>query len=160
MNALFGTEEENGETSTSMTSGVSSRREKISEFLRDSKEKKMTSRCSIEKQQLTLMKEDLALKRKITETTNSVDQQFLENNNKMIRTMENLGNAISSCVDMMKRMHDSQHTPVRENFGLHIAMPRHGLPMQVSPPYGNVSQYYPTNCFNTYNHEDFDDQHN
>ena len=77
----------------------------------------MTSRCSIEKQQLTLMKEDLSLKRKLSETTNSVDQEFLQNNNKMIKTMENLGNAISNCVDLMKRMHDSQQAPLPENYG-------------------------------------------
>ena len=119
VNTLFGiTEEENDvEPSISVTQGVTNRREKIAEFLKDSKEKKMTSRCSIEKQQLTLMKEDLSLKRKLSETTNSVDQQFLQNNNKMIKTMENLGNAVSSCVDLMKRMHDSQQAPFRENYG-------------------------------------------
>ena len=61
VNTLFGvTEEENdAEPSISVTQGVTNRREKIAEFLKDSKEKKMTSRCSIEKQQLTLMKEEI-----------------------------------------------------------------------------------------------------
>ena len=166
VNTLFGiTEEENNvEPSISVTQGVTNRREKIAEFLKDSKEKKMTSRCSIEKQQLTLMKEDLSLKRKLSETTNSVDQQFLQNKNKMIKTMENLGNAVSSCVDLMKRMHDSQQAPFRENYGCPPVMPIHSYHenhmVNVSPAYGSLSQYYPSNCFNTYNLPDSsDDQH-
>ena len=141
---------------------MSNRREKIAEFLKDSKDKKINSRCSIEKQQLTLMKEDLSLRRKISETTSIVDQQFLQNNNKMIRTMENLGNAISNCVDLMMRINDNQQAPVRENYGLRhtIPMPSYQDMVNVSPAHGNVSQYYPSNCFNTYNHPDsFGNQH-
>ena len=135
---------------------MSNRREKIAEFLKDSKEKKMTSRCSLEKQQLTLMKEDLSLKRKMTTTANSVEQKFLENNNKMIRTMENLENAISNCLDIMKRMIDSQQAPIHENYGLRSAMPKRSCQdmVNVSPAYGVFNQYYPSNCFNTYNHQD------
>ena len=166
VNTLFGiTEKENNaEPSISVTQGVTNRREKIAEFLKDSKEKKMTSRCSIEKQQLTLMKEDLSLKRKLSETTNSVDQQFLQNNNKMIKTMENLGNAVSNCVDLMKRIHDSQQALFRENYGRPPVMPMHSYHenhiVNVSPAYGSISQYYPSNCFNTCNLPDSsDDQH-
>ena len=55
VNTLFGITEEENDTEPSIpaTQGVTNRREKIAEFLKDSKEKKMISRCSIEKQQLS-----------------------------------------------------------------------------------------------------------
>ena len=65
----------------------SDRRDKIAEYLQDQRTKKMTPKISFEKQQLHFVKEDLDLKRKLIETSNTVDQAFLDNANKMAKNM-------------------------------------------------------------------------
>ena len=56
--------------------------------------------------------------------------------------MENLGNAIANCVDMMKKMHDSQQAPaVHEIYGLRPAMPMRSFEdmVNVSPANGGIN---------------------
>ena len=81
--------------STSKKPEECGRREKIAACLKGQQEKKMTPKLNIEKQHLSLFKEDLALKRKVMETSENVDQQFLNNTSKMVKTMESAGSAIT-----------------------------------------------------------------
>ena len=87
---MFGKDDEdnNDTPSASKEPYGSNRREKIAAYLKDQQEKKMTPKLNIEKQHLSLFKEDLALKRKIMETSGNVDQQFLDNTSKMAKTMD------------------------------------------------------------------------
>ena len=66
---LFGKDDEdnNDTPSASKEPHGSNRREKIAAYLKDQQEKKMTPKLNIEKQHLSLFKEDLALKIKIME---------------------------------------------------------------------------------------------
>ena len=121
----------------------SNRRAKIAAYLKDQQEKKMTPKLTIEKQHLSLFKEDLALKRKMMETSGNVDQQFLQNTSKMAKTMEDVASAITGCLDLMTRMYQSQqqtHIP----YGVPQAPPMHTYSEM---PYG-LNQYFPSNCFN------------
>lgn len=45
----------------------------------------MSSKISVDKQHLHLDREDLALKRKMMETSDNVDQQFISNTSKMTK---------------------------------------------------------------------------
>eukprot|EP00794_Sanderia_malayensis_P019765 gene19765-21700_t len=59
-------------TSTPVTSD---RREKIAQFLKDEREKKMSPRVSIQAQQLKCMKEDLELKRKCSQKDEETEKE-------------------------------------------------------------------------------------
>ena len=117
-------------------------REKISKFLNNEKERRMTPKQSLNKQHLSIAKEDLALKRKMIETSDRVDQEFLSNTSKMTKTMEGVGNAITGCFDLMKKMYEGQQKPP--------AYYNSGFPSAnyQETPFA-FNQYYPSNCFNT-----------
>ena len=138
-------EEQEGTSAISKDQNPADRREKISKFLKDQKEKRMNAKVTVDKQLLNIAREDLALKRKIMETSEKVDEQFLSNNNKMTKTMENVGNAITCCFEMMKKMYETpsqQQQPVSHD----SFQPRIPAYSQVRH---NVHQYFPSNCFNT-----------
>ena len=49
------------------------------------------------------------------ETSEKVDEQFLSNNSKMTKTMQIVGNVITCCFEMMKKMYETppqQQQPV------------------------------------------------
>ncbi len=145
MERLFGKDDaDNDDTqSTSKEPDGNNRREKIAAFLKDQHEKRMTPKLSIEKQHLSLFKEDLALKRKMMETSGNVNQQFLNNTSKMAKTMENVGSAITGCLDLMTRMYQSKQQPP-----MSYSAPRPSpMPTYSEMPYG-LNQYFPSNCFN------------
>eukprot|EP00112_Aurelia_sp_Birch-Aquarium-sp1_P018810 Seg4545.3 transcript_id=Seg4545.3/GoldUCD/mRNA.D3Y31 product="hypothetical protein" protein_id=Seg4545.3/GoldUCD/D3Y31 len=83
------TEENSGEESSSSADTAlipktpknvvqqSGRREKIEKFLSDQRERKMAPKISIESQQLNCLKEDLALKRKVSEQGEAIEKEFL-----------------------------------------------------------------------------------
>ena len=147
---LFGKDDEdnNDTPSASKEPHGSNRREKIAAYLKDQQEKKMTPKLNIEKQHLSLFKEDLALKRKIMETSGNVDQQFLDNTSKMAKTMEGVGNAITGCLDLMTRMYQTQQQPPMP-YSVHRPST---MPTYSEMPYG-LNQYFPSNCFNNNMHQ-------
>ena len=122
----------------------SDRRDKIAEYLQDQRTKKMTPKISFEKQQLYFVKEDLDLKRKLIETSNTVDQAFLDNANKMAKTMENVGNAMTGCFDLMKTMFQAQMNPPH----VYGRFPSPTINVPDMQQYG-LNQYFPSNCFTT-----------
>lgn len=145
---LFGKDDEgnNDTPSTSKEPDGSNRREKIAAYLKDQQEKKMTPKLTTEKQHLSLFKEDLALKRKMMETSGNVDQQFLQNTSKMAKTMEDVGSAITGCLNLMTRMYQSQQQ-THMSYGVPQPPPVHtysGMPL---------NQYFPSNCFNNIVHQ-------
>ena len=100
-------EEQEGTSAIRKDQNPTDQREKISKFLKDQKKKRMNAKVTVDKQLVNIAREDLALKRKIMETSEKVDEQFLSNNNKMTKTMENVGNAITCCFGMMKKMYET-----------------------------------------------------
>ena len=113
-------EEQDSTSAISKDQNKTDRREKISKFFEDQKEKRVIAKVTVNKQLINIAREDLALKGKIMETSEKVDEQFLSNNCKMTKTMENVGNAITCCFEMMKKMHEippQQQQPVsRDSF--------------------------------------------
>ena len=148
---LFGKDDEgnNGTPTTSKEPNGSNRREKIAAYLKDEQEKKMTPKLTIEKQDLSLFKEDLALKRKMMETSGNIDQQFLQNTSKMAKTMEDVGSAITGCLDLMTRMYQSQQQQTHISYGVPQPPP---MRTYSEMPYG-LNQYFPSNCFNNIVHQ-------
>lgn len=107
----------------------------------------MSSKISVDKQHLHLDREDLALKRKMMETSDNVDQQFISNTSKMTKTMENVGNAITCCFDLMKKMYETPQENVPPAVHGNFSHP----PIPVYPDMHGFYQYFPSNCFNTSN---------
>ncbi|CAB4006661.1 Hypothetical predicted protein [Paramuricea clavata] len=69
MEALFGISAEEEDThGTPKSQNPTNRREKVAKYLSNEKEKRMSSKISVDKQHLHLAREDLALKRKMMET--------------------------------------------------------------------------------------------
>lgn len=140
---LFGTadEERADRPSASKEQSENNRRAKIAKFLKDEKDKRMVPKQSVNKQHLNIAKEDLALKRKIMESSEKVDQEFLNNTSKMAKSMESVSRAIADCFDLMKKMHE-----------LPQQQPMHYNASQAMPSYPNAgfgyNQFYSSNCFN------------
>ena len=84
------------------------RRAKLSSLLSDQGRKTLQPKVSNESQQLHCMKEDLALKRKLCEREDIMDKEFLQHSSKMVRTMENVANAMSGCLQLMTAMFHTQ----------------------------------------------------
>lgn len=51
--------------------------DKIEKFLKEDRERKMNHKNPVQSQQLRVMKEDLALKRKVAEQSESADKEYL-----------------------------------------------------------------------------------
>lgn len=84
------------------------RREKIEKFLKDDREKKMNHKIPVQTQQLNCMREDLALKRKVAEQSESTDKEYLSQAIKMSKTMETMAGAMTGCLQMMNAMFQMQ----------------------------------------------------
>lgn len=93
------------------------RRNKISSFLKDQREKKMAPKISSEAQKLHCLKEELMLKRKMCERAELVDKEFLEHSNKMAKTMETVASTMSGCFQLMTTMFHAQMQQKNFSFG-------------------------------------------
>ena len=140
-------EEQEGTSTISKDQKKTDRREKIAKFLKNQKEKRMNAKVTVEKQLVNIAREDLALKRKIMETSEKVDEQFLSNNSKMTKTMENVGNAITCCFEMMKKMYE---TPPKQQQSVSHDNFQQRMPTNPEVQH-SVHQFFPSNCFNTSN---------
>ena len=78
------------------------------------------------------------------ETSENVDQQFLNNTSKMVKTMESVGSAITDCLDLMTKMYQSKQKPPMSYNNVPLASSMSTYPEM---PYG-LNQYFPSNCFN------------
>ena len=109
------------------------RRNKISSFLKDQREKKMAPKISSETQKLHCLKEELMLKRKMCERAELVDKEFLEHSNKMAKTMESVASTMSGCFQLMTSMFQAQMQQRNFSFG-NVHQPP-VMPMQNSRSY-------------------------
>eukprot|EP00794_Sanderia_malayensis_P019640 gene19640-21584_t len=80
------------------------RRDRISRFLQDEREKRMTPKMSFEKQQLKYMKEDMEFKKRVAEKGEETDKELLNEAKKMRLSMEGMTNAMGNCFNMMQQM--------------------------------------------------------
>ena len=66
-------------------------RERMSTFLKERREKKLSHRISTESQLLNCAKEELSLKRKMIEKLDTMDHDHMERVKRMSKTMETVG---------------------------------------------------------------------
>ncbi len=74
-----------------MPKSQNERREKIEKFLKEDRERKMNHKIPVQSQQLRVMKEDLVLKRKVAEQSESADKEYLAHAVKMTKNYGNYG---------------------------------------------------------------------
>ena len=74
-------------------------KEKIAKFLKGQKESKMLQKVGLEQQQLSCMKDDLTLKRKMCERDEAADKAFMEHVSKAAKTFP----LIKSCAGQFGR---------------------------------------------------------
>ena len=97
------------------------RREKIAKFLKDQKERKMSHKLGLEQQQLSCMKDDLTLKRKMCERDEAADKAFMEHVSKTAKTMEDVASAMTGCFQMMSAMFQAQ---MQQQAQMHQLLPQ------------------------------------
>ena len=108
---------------------VVDRRAKISKFLKDQKERKMSHKLSLEQQQLNCMKDDLTLQRKMCERDEAANEAFVEHISKIAKTMEDVASAMTGCFQTMSAMFQTQMQQQAQ-------MQQH-LPQRYNAPSGN-----------------------
>ena len=81
-----------------MPKTTNERRDKIEKFLKEDRERKMNHKIPV------VMKEDLVLKRKVAEQSESADKEYLAHAVKMSKTMETMAGAMQGCLQMMTTM--------------------------------------------------------
>ena len=99
--------------------------QQISKYLKDEKAKRLSKRQSSEAQSINLAKEELSLKRRLTERMDAADKEIREQMRKMTNTMEAVGHSISQNLALMTAMmnraqvtfvtNTNQHQDVRNN---------------------------------------------
>eukprot|EP00794_Sanderia_malayensis_P019648 gene19648-21591_t len=97
------------------------RRDRISRFLQDEREKRMTPKMSFEKQQLKYMKEDMEFKKRVAEKGEETDKELLNEAKKMRLSMEGMTNAMGNCFNMMQQMCKCQYS---NNIASHSSIQR------------------------------------
>ena len=85
----------------SLKEQTTNRRKKVEEGLKNRRDKKLSSKLSMDTQLLNISKEELSLKRKLVEQLEKPEVEFNSGVNKVLKSMEN----ISSCIQQ-----NSQHT--------------------------------------------------
>ena len=131
------------------------RRAKISKFLTDRKDAKMNKKLNCETQMLNCTKEDLQLKRKISDGMDKSDAELSETMNKVHKTMESIGDSIKQGFTLMADVLKQTQAPVTDSFPSLYAnyhfpasqatqnLPNNyfGQPRQVAQQYSQPQQY-------------------
>ena len=97
---------------------ASSHREQAGEFLRDRRDKKLTTRVGPGTQLFQWAKEDLNLKRKMIEKMEKADEELNNNITKVSKTLDGIGEVMKQCVGILSNI----AAPHMYNY--HLQMPQ------------------------------------
>ena len=97
------TDEENDAEELPLTANdiTTNDRERANEFLKNRREKKLSTRLGNDEQMLNIAKEDMLLKRKLISQFEKSDEELNASISKISETMESIGNAMQQCVRIM-----------------------------------------------------------
>ena len=86
---------------------TTNRHKKVEEGLKNRRDKKLSSKLSMDTQLLNISKEELSLKRKLVDQLEKSEEEFNAGMNKVFKSMEN----ISSCIQQTAQLVNQQQTP-------------------------------------------------
>ena len=86
-------------------------RKKVEEGLKNRRDKKLSSKLSMDTQLLNISKEELSLKRKLVEQLEKSEEEFNSGMNKVFKSMENISSCIQQTVGILAHLANQQQTP-------------------------------------------------
>ena len=88
--------------------------EKVEEGLKNTLDKKLSSKLSIHTQLLNISKEESSLKRKLVEQLEKSEVEFNSCVNKVLKSMENISSCIQQTVSILAHLVNQQQTPYQQ----------------------------------------------
>ena len=81
---------------------------KVEEGLKNRRDKKLSSKLSMDTQLLNISKEELSLKRKLVEQLEKSEEEFNSGMNKVFKSMENISSCIQETVGILAHLANPQ----------------------------------------------------
>ena len=113
---------------------------KVEEGLKNKRDKKLSSKLSMDTQLLNILKEELHLKRKLVEQLEKSEEEFSSGMNKVFTSMENISSCIQQTVGILVGilLVNQQQTPYQQKYWPPFSPP--SFNHQSILQYGNPSQ--------------------
>ena len=125
-------------TSLTPVQQTTNRRRKLEEGLKSRRDKKLSSKLSMNTQLLNISKEELPLKRKLVEQLEKSEEEFNWGMNKVCKSMENISSCIQQTVGILAHLVNQQQTPYQQQYRPPFSSP--SFNHQLVPQYGHPSQ--------------------
>ena len=100
----------------SLKEQTTNRRKKVEEGLKNRRDKKLSSKLSMDAQLLNISKEDLSLKRKLVEQLEKSEEEFNSGMNKVFKSIENISSCIQHAVGILAHLVNQQQTPYQQQY--------------------------------------------
>ena len=113
-------------------------RKKVEEGLKNRRDKKLSSKLSMDTQLLNISKEELSLKRKLVEQLEKSEEEFNSGTNKVFKSMENISSCIRQTAGILAHLANQQQTPYQQQYRPPFSPP--SFNQQSVPQYGHPSQ--------------------
>ena len=113
-------------------------RKKVEEGLKNRRDKKLSSKLSMDTQLLNISKEELSLKRKLVEQLEKSEEEFNSGMNKVFKSMENISSCIQQTVGILAHLANQRQTPYQQQYRPPFSPP--SFNQQSVPQYGHPSQ--------------------
>ena len=93
---------------------TTNRRKKVEEGFKNRREKKSSSKLSMDTQLLNISKEELPLKRKLVEQLEKSEEKFNSDFNKAFKSMKNISSCIQQAVGILAHLVNQQQAPQQQ----------------------------------------------
>ena len=113
-------------------------RKKVEEGLKNRRDKKLSSKLSMDTQLLNISKEELSLERKLVEQLEKSEEEFNSGMNKVFKSMENISSCIQQTVGILAHLANQQQTSFQQQYPPPFSPP--SFNKQSVPQYGHSSQ--------------------
>ena len=110
----------------------------MEEGLKNRRDKKLSSKLSMDTQLSNISKAELSLKRKLVEQLEKSEEEFNSVMNKVFESMKNISSCIQQTVGILAHLVNQQRTPYQQQYRLPFSSPR--LNHQSGLQYGHPSQ--------------------
>ena len=98
----------------SLKEQTTNRRKKVEEGLKNRRDKKLSSKLSMDTQLLNISKEELPHKRKLVEQLEKSEEESNSGMNKVFKSMENISSCIQQTVGILSHLVNQQQTPYQQ----------------------------------------------
>ena len=100
----------------SLKEQTTNRRKKVEEGLKNRRDKKLSSKLSMDTQLLNISKEELSLKRKLVQQLEKPEEEFNSGMNKVFKSEENISSCIQQTVGILAHLVNQQQAPYQQQY--------------------------------------------